>query len=105
MVVEEIKEADQIKALCAIWKGDFGYALLNGTVGVYANMNRVWRIKSKSGVNCICSHDLDGDGVPELLSGWGNGKVRCFTSLLRQHGVQTHVNLEPWYQYLFFCFR
>ena len=52
----------------------FGYALTNGTVGVYNGSRRVWRVKSRHDVQCINSFDLDGDGVQELLSGWSNGK-------------------------------
>jgi len=74
-LVGEFKEADRISALCAVTKGAFGYALANGTVGVYVDGSRAWRIKSKSSAHAICAADLDGDGVPELLSGWGNGKV------------------------------
>eukprot|EP00967_Tisochrysis_lutea_P027752 scaffold32249_cov18-Tisochrysis_lutea.AAC.1 len=38
-------------------------------------MDRVWRVKSKHNVCAISSYDLDGDGVPELICGWSNGRV------------------------------
>ena len=55
--------------------GRFGYALANGTVGVYEKTTRWWRIKSKNNSTCIGSYDLDGDGVNELITGWSNGKL------------------------------
>lgn len=79
-MVEELPEADGVVALCGVTPGCFGYALANGTVGMYRNMQRAWRVKSKSSVNTICSYDLDGDGVPELISGWSNGKVHALRS-------------------------
>ncbi len=38
-------------------------------------LDRVWRVKSKHSVCAIASYDLDGDGLPELISGWSNGRV------------------------------
>ena len=26
-------------------------------------------------MTCICSYDLNNDGVPELITGWTNGKI------------------------------
>jgi len=34
-----------ITALCPVESSQFGYALGNGTVGVYKQNNRLWRIK------------------------------------------------------------
>lgn len=45
------------------------------TAGLYDKLDRVWRVKSKHSVCAIASYDLDGDGVPELISGWSNGRV------------------------------
>ena len=36
---------------------------------------RRWRVKSKHEVTALCGFDLDGDGHPETISGWANGKI------------------------------
>uniref|UniRef100_A0AAX7W6F7 Bardet-Biedl syndrome 2 protein homolog n=1 Tax=Astatotilapia calliptera TaxID=8154 RepID=A0AAX7W6F7_ASTCA len=53
----------------------FGYALANGTVGVYDRAARYWRIKSKNHAMSIFAFDLNADGVVELITGWSNGKI------------------------------
>lgn len=82
----------------------FGYALSNGTVGVYDKTARYWRIKvstaqlsclgqiilptwrtpsliigilfqSKNHAMSIHAFDINSDGVCELITGWSNGKV------------------------------
>ena len=45
-------------------------------LAVPPRLDRVWRVKSKHSVCAIASYDLDGDGLPELISGWSNGRVR-----------------------------
>lgn len=74
-VVAEVSEADQIIGLCPVFLSKFGYALVNGTIGVYDRLDRAWRVKSKHSVCALASYDLDGDGYPELISGWSNGRV------------------------------
>lgn len=32
-------------------------------------------LQSKNQAVAIYSYDLDGDGVPELITGWSNGKI------------------------------
>ncbi|KXZ53986.1 hypothetical protein GPECTOR_5g1 [Gonium pectorale] len=74
-VIAEVPEADQFVALAAVVGPRFGYALVNGTIGLYDRLERVWRVKSKHSVCAIASYDLDGDGLPELISGWSNGRM------------------------------
>ena len=38
--------------------------------------------QSKNQAVAIHSFDLDDDGVPELVTGWSNGKVICYSILL-----------------------
>jgi hypothetical protein len=85
-LVKEIKEADEVTAVCGIGKGKFGYTLANCTVGVYAGSNRAWRVKSKNAAHCICAHAFDGSGDIHLLSGWSNGKVWLVIMSLTCHG-------------------
>ncbi|XP_014663273.1 PREDICTED: Bardet-Biedl syndrome 2 protein homolog isoform X2 [Priapulus caudatus] len=66
---------EAVTAICPIMGSRFGYSLANGTVGVYDRTARYWRIKSKNQAICIQSFDLDSDGVPELITGWSNGKI------------------------------
>ena len=58
------------------------YALANGTVGVYQSAGqRRWRVKMKHEVTSILGFDLDGDGEPELISGWSNGKFEVCSEI------------------------
>jgi hypothetical protein len=50
----EMKETDAVTFLIALTDHCFGYALANGTVGVYHKRNRLWRVK----VNNISSQFL-----------------------------------------------
>ncbi|RLO09360.1 hypothetical protein DYB28_015775, partial [Aphanomyces astaci] len=52
--------------LTSIQRHLFGYALDNGTVGVYKNSHRVWRVKSKNIPTSITAFDINGDGELEV---------------------------------------
>lgn len=75
-VLLETTETDRPTALAPLHHAVFGYALSNGTVGVYDKPGaRRWRVKTKHVANAIAGFDLDGDGHPELVTGWSNGKL------------------------------
>mmetsp|Transcript_10478 Transcript_10478/g.25127 ORF Transcript_10478/g.25127 Transcript_10478/m.25127 type:complete len:701 (-) Transcript_10478:93-2195(-) len=74
-VVSEVTETGPVVGLAGIRGTRYGYALANGTIGVYDRNQRVWRVKSKNTVSAIVGFDLDADGEPELISGWTQGRV------------------------------
>ncbi|CCW67970.1 unnamed protein product [Phytomonas sp. Hart1] len=55
--------------------GRFAYLLDNGTVGVYQQTQRLWRIKSKHTPVSATFCDVDEDGVEELVIGYDSGRV------------------------------
>ncbi|XP_032086552.1 Bardet-Biedl syndrome 2 protein isoform X1 [Thamnophis elegans] len=74
-IVAEMSETEIITALTSMSPTRFGYALANGTVGIYNQTARYWRIKSKNQAMCIDAFDINSDGVCELITGWSNGKI------------------------------
>ncbi|XP_043981718.1 Bardet-Biedl syndrome 2 protein homolog [Gambusia affinis] len=74
-LVSELNENETVTSLCHMHGSRFGYALANGTVGVYDRTARYWRIKSKNHAMSIHAFDLNADGVVELITGWSNGKI------------------------------
>ncbi|XP_060248191.1 Bardet-Biedl syndrome 2 protein [Meriones unguiculatus] len=74
-IVAEMTETEIVTSLCPMYNSRFGYALSNGTVGVYDKTARYWRIKSKNHAMSIHAFDINSDGVCELITGWSNGKV------------------------------
>ncbi|XP_014469313.1 PREDICTED: Bardet-Biedl syndrome 2 protein homolog isoform X2 [Dinoponera quadriceps] len=75
----ETKETAAIVALTDLPNRQFAYAVDNGTIGVYEAGQRLWRVKSKHKVASIGTFDVNGDGVPELITGWSTGKVDART--------------------------
>jgi len=74
-VISEATESDVVCGLVSIQDTFYGYALANGTIGVYNDATRVWHAKSKHKVQGITAFDLDNDGVKELVAGWSNGRM------------------------------
>jgi len=54
-----------------------GYALRNGTVGVYSGLQRRWRVKAKMEPRAVGAFDLDADGEVEVVSGWEGGRLEA----------------------------
>ncbi|XP_033013160.1 Bardet-Biedl syndrome 2 protein isoform X2 [Lacerta agilis] len=74
-IVAEMSETETVTALTPMCSSHFGYALSNGTVGIYNRTARYWRIKSKNQAMSIHAYDINSDGVCELITGWSSGKV------------------------------
>ncbi|XP_063169030.1 Bardet-Biedl syndrome 2 protein isoform X1 [Candoia aspera] len=74
-IVAEMSETETITALTPMRTTHFGYALANGTVGIYNQAARYWRIKSKNQAMSIHAFDINSDGVCELITGWSSGKI------------------------------
>jgi Bardet-Biedl syndrome 2 protein len=72
-VVCEVTENDVATRLTALKGRLFGYALANGTLGVYEDATRVWHAKARFEVTALSAFDMDGDGQPELVVGWSSG--------------------------------
>src|SRR5690554_5606802 len=66
-VIAEITETEKITHLCSSKGSKYGYALANGTVGVYDFTTRVWRAKTKHSVTSLAIFDANGDGKEELV--------------------------------------
>ncbi|EZA50631.1 hypothetical protein DMN91_003536 [Ooceraea biroi] len=75
----ETKETGGIVALTELPHRQFAYAIENGTIGVYAAGQRLWRLKSKHKIVSIGTFDINGDGVPELVTGYSSGKLDART--------------------------
>ncbi|GAU96928.1 hypothetical protein RvY_08295 [Ramazzottius varieornatus] len=69
-----MSETDNVVSLAVLKDQSFVYGLSNGTVGVYEQYDRRWRVKSKSVPTALIGMDLNGNGEQEILCGWSNGK-------------------------------
>ncbi|KAA0199277.1 hypothetical protein HAZT_HAZT008930 [Hyalella azteca] len=92
-LITEMAETEAVTGLCSVAGPRFAYSLTNGTVGVYQGSSRWWRIKSKNQAMCICSYDIDGDGVPELITGWSNGKLDARNDKSGEVVFKPHVEI------------
>ncbi|XP_076644688.1 BBSome complex member BBS2 [Halictus rubicundus] len=76
----ETKETAPVTTLTGLPNRRFVYSVGNGTLGVYDMAQRLWRVKSKHRVVITRSFDVNGDGTPEVITGWNNGKVDARSS-------------------------
>ena len=87
-----------VVGLAAMRRATFAYALANGTIGVYDQPGqRKWRVKSKHEACAIVGFDLDGDGQPEVITGWSSGKLE-----VRSYVTASNLTLTAHYSPLTF---
>jgi Bardet-Biedl syndrome 2 protein len=72
--VNELSENAPIKQILPMGTL-LAFILDNGTIGIYEQYMRLWRIKSKVPAMAIASYDLLGTNSVQLITGWENGKV------------------------------
>ena len=87
-LIYDINESAKVTALSATRLGRYAYALDNGTLGLYNKTHRVWRAKTKNKVITLTSGDVNGDGQPEIIVGWSNGRFE----------VRSEAKGEPMYK-------
>ncbi|XP_019881742.1 Bardet-Biedl syndrome 2 protein [Aethina tumida] len=76
-VLAELVETEVVTNLVALPDNRFAYSVSNGTVGVYEQELRLWRVKSKNFAISLRCYDLLGQSSLQLITGWSNGKIDC----------------------------
>lgn len=71
----EFSENEAVTGLCALGPRSFAFAQSNGTIGYYMVDSKKWVKKMKQAANVIHAFDYNFDGVPELVTGWSDGRV------------------------------
>jgi Bardet-Biedl syndrome 2 protein len=81
-LLHDIQEMSKLSFLTrfGLHRGVFGYALNNGTYGVYHGKKRLWRQKSKDRVTALLGLEFDIDAQLILAVGFASGAV-----LVRKH--------------------
>ncbi|KAJ8947859.1 hypothetical protein NQ318_010005 [Aromia moschata] len=75
--IAQYTETEVVTNLVALPENRFAYSVSNGTVGVYEQDVRLWRIKSKNIAISLHPYDLLGQSTVQLVIGWSNGKIDC----------------------------
>ncbi|KAJ3649377.1 hypothetical protein Zmor_021125 [Zophobas morio] len=76
-IIAEHVETEVVTGLAVLPENRFAYSVSNGTVGVYEQDVRLWRVKSKHFSISMQNYDLLGQGSTQLITGWSNGKIDC----------------------------
>jgi Bardet-Biedl syndrome 2 protein len=76
-MIFDINEQSKIAFIKRVHKNIFGYALINGTYGVYYGKKRLWRQKAKDRITAMIGVDFDLDGQLELVTGFASGLVEA----------------------------
>lgn len=72
-LVDTRNETSPVLLLVQLNATHVSYATENGTIGVYKNLERLWRIKSKTIAACQTAYKV-GTMVEGVLTGWMNGR-------------------------------
>ncbi|XP_022913757.2 BBSome complex member BBS2-like [Onthophagus taurus] len=76
-LISEQTETEVVTGVESVSENKFAYSISNGTIGVYEQDVRLWRVKSKNFAISIHTYDLLGKGNSQLITGWSNGKIDC----------------------------
>ncbi|XP_062545338.1 Bardet-Biedl syndrome 2 protein homolog [Armigeres subalbatus] len=74
-LLHEFTEGNEIQNLMAISPCQFLYSVKNGTIGVFDESVRMWRIKSKTRVTAMAMYDILGCESKQIIVGWKSGKI------------------------------
>jgi Bardet-Biedl syndrome 2 protein len=74
-LIFDINENAKVTALNRIKTNLFGFALANGTFGVYYTRKLLWKQKRQSRVTAIAGMEFDMDGENELVVGFEDGTI------------------------------
>ncbi|MEJ1276197.1 hypothetical protein NN561_007101 [Cricetulus griseus] len=112
-IVAEMTETEIVTSLCPMYGSRFGYALSNGTVGVYDKIARYWRIKVdarsdrtgevifkdnfSSSIAGVVEGDYRMDGHVQLICCSVDGEIRGYlpgTAEMKGHLLDTSVEQD-----------
>ncbi|EDS30326.1 conserved hypothetical protein [Culex quinquefasciatus] len=74
-LLHEFTEGNEIQNLMLIGPNQFMYSVKNGTIGVFEENIRLWRIKSKTRVTALAMYDILGCENKQVIIGWKSGKI------------------------------
>lgn len=76
-MIFEINEQSKIAFLNRVNRCVFGFALNNGTYGIYHGKKKLWQQKGKDKVTALVGVDFDLDGQMELVTGFSSGIIEA----------------------------
>ncbi|XP_050082782.1 Bardet-Biedl syndrome 2 protein homolog [Anopheles aquasalis] len=74
-LLHEFAEGNEIQNLVSLRAGQFMYSVKNGTIGVFEENVRAWRIKSKTRATAMATYDILGCESKQMIIGWKSGKM------------------------------
>ncbi|XP_053695343.1 Bardet-Biedl syndrome 2 protein homolog [Sabethes cyaneus] len=74
-LLHEFTEGNEVQNLMMINQNQFMYSVKNGTIGVFDESVRLWRIKSKTRVTAMVMYDILGCENKQIIVSWKSGKI------------------------------